>query len=144
MHGDVPDAGVGDDPEDVRVGQAARDVVDDPGARLDRGGGDLGAHRVDADHRAVGRQGADDRYDARQLLGDQRPGGARSGRLAADVEDVGAVREQLPAVRDRRLDRVVPAAVAERVGGDVDDPHDQRQVSHARNLARDGPSRAGS
>ena len=49
------------------------------------------------------RQRLDDREHPGQLLGRQRPGGARAGGLAAHVDDVGAVRDELPAVRDRRL-----------------------------------------
>ena len=44
------------------------------------------------------REGGDDRDHPRQLLLDQGPGRAGARGLAADVEDVGAVREQLPAV----------------------------------------------
>jgi hypothetical protein len=53
---------------------------------------------------------------------------AGPGRLAADVEDVGARRAQREAVRDRGLGVEVAAAVAERVGRDVDDAHDEGHV----------------
>ena len=47
-------------------------------------------------------------------------------RLAADVDDRGALVEQAPRGRDRHLRLVVPAAVGEAVGRDVDDPHHAR------------------
>ena len=82
--------------------------------------------------RAVGGERLDDGYDATQLLLDERSGRARPGRLAADVEDVGTVREQLPPVRDRALGVEEQPAVGERVGRDVDDPHHLRRLRHAR------------
>ena len=44
---------------------------------------------------------ADHRDHAAELLLDQRPGRAGTGRLTADVEDVGAVGEEVATVRDR-------------------------------------------
>ena len=52
--------------------------------------------------------------------------GAGPGRLAADVDDVGALGDQRPAVGDGRLVVEVPAAVGERVGGDVEHAHHER------------------
>ncbi len=51
---------------------------------------------------------------------------ARAGRLGAEVEQVGALVEQLEAVLDGALGIEKQAAVAERIGRDVDDAHDQR------------------
>ena len=59
---------------------------------VERGLGHLGAHRVDRDDRAAGGELADHRDDPVELLGDQRAGGAGPGGLAADVEEVGALR----------------------------------------------------
>src|SRR5690606_9605930 len=57
-------------------------------------------------------------------------GGAGSGRLAADVDEVGALLDELRAVLDGT--RVVEEAtsVGEGVGRDVDDAHDERTLRH--------------
>ena len=47
--------------------------------------------------------------------------GARAGRLAADVDDRGALGRQPAALRERGLGVEVAAAVGERVGRDVED-----------------------
>jgi len=53
---------------------------------------------------------------------------ARAGRFAADVEQVGALLDQLQTVGDGRLGGVERAAIGERVRGDVDDAHDPGTV----------------
>ena len=50
----------------------------------------------------------------------------RAGGLTADIDEVSTLGEQLAAVVDGRIGGEPLATVAERVGGDVDDPHDQR------------------
>ena len=85
--------------------------------------------------RAVGGQRGDHRDHPVELLLDQRPGGARPGGLAADVEDVGAVGEQLAAVRDRAPPvSAQQPAVGERVRGDVDDAHQPRRPGRPRGV----------
>ena len=71
-----------------------------------------------------------------QLLlgGDVVGAGAR--RLAADVENVGALLGELQAVRDGGLRRRMQAAVGEAVGRDVDDAHDARTVERQTCKAR--------
>ena len=51
--------------------------------------------------------------------------GSRSGRLAADVEQRGTRGGQREPVGDRRLRVGEAATVGERVGCDVDDPHER-------------------
>ena len=46
-------------------------------------------------------------------------------RLAADVEDVGALRLETQPLRDRRLDVRAQAVAREGVGRHVDDAHDE-------------------
>jgi hypothetical protein len=58
------------------------------------------------------------------LLGDRL--GARTGRLAAHVEDRRALGRQPPPVLDGRVRVEEQAAVRERVGRHVDDAHDHR------------------
>jgi hypothetical protein len=47
-----------------------------------------------------------------------------AGGLPSHVDDVGALGRQAPRVRHRGRQAVVAAAVAEAVGGDVEDAHD--------------------
>ena len=62
--------------------------------------GDGGAHGVDGDGDALGGEAADDGDDAAQLLGLVDAGGAGPGGLAADVDQVGALGDQVEAVLD--------------------------------------------
>ena len=129
---DVDDAGLGDDAVHERVRQAPGDVVDDDGARLDDGPGGGGVEGVDADGGARCRQLAHDVEHAGLLLLGAQPHGARAGGLAADVENVCALLDELQAVGDGRLGRGPAAAVGEGVGGDVDDAHDERAAATGR------------
>src|SRR5690606_9338120 len=108
---------------------AARDVVHDRGARLDRALCDLRAVRVDRQDGSVAREALDHGDDARQLLLGSDGLGSRTRRLAADVEDRGAQVGEVARVRDRRLGAEVLAAVAERVGRRVDNAHDLDHAS---------------
>ena len=78
----------GDGGEHVRVGEAARHVVDDPGAGLDRGERRRGVHRVDADDGAGVGERPHDRQHPLLLDGHGDALRARPGRLAADVEQL--------------------------------------------------------
>jgi len=93
--------------------QAAGHVVDDRRSRRDRGACDHRLGGVDRDRGAGGGELADDRDHAAQLFvgGDRL--GARVGRLATHVEDVGARRPQREAVRDRGVGGKELAAVGE-------------------------------
>ncbi len=106
---------------------AGGDVVDDHGARRQRGAGDRGLRGVDAQGDVGGRrQPLDDGDDPAGLLvgGDWRRAGA--GGLPADVEDVGTGGGELDPVGDGGIGLEEAPAVRERVGRDVDDPHDRR------------------
>ena len=110
------------------VGEAAADVVDEGGAGREGLLGDGGAHGVHGDGDALGGEPADDGDDALELLRLVDAGGAGAGGLAADVDQVGALGDQVEAVLDGGR-RVEPAAaVGEGVGGDVHDPHDRAAV----------------
>ncbi len=141
VHAHVRDAGAGDDLGHRRVGEAAGDVVDDPGAGLDGALGDDGARRVDADDRALGRERGDHGEHARELGLDRHAARAGARRLAAHVEDVRALAQELTPVRDRGVRLVPLAAVRERVGRDVDDAHDER-ATHVRELLEPGDHEA--
>ena len=137
---------VGRDPgHHLGVGQAARDVVDDGGPRLHRCPRDRGPHRVDGDDRALGGQRRDERDDAAQLLLDRRALGSGSRRLTAHVDDVGAGRHDVAAVRDGGVRLEPLPAVGEGVGRHVDDAHDERAVGHRQERGRvgGGPVAAG-
>ena len=113
-------AGGGADGQHGGVAQAA-DVVDDGRARRQRGGGDLGLARVDADDGAGRDEPGDHGQHPARLLLRADGQGARARRLAADVKEHGALVAQPQAGGDGRLGVEGLAGVAEAVGGDVDD-----------------------
>ena len=69
------------------------------------------------------------------VLGDRH--GARARRLAADVDQVGAIRHHPTRVIERLRRVEVEAAVRERVGRDVEDPHHERARQVERVAAAD-------
>ena len=85
-----------------------------------------GVHGVDADDGSRLGERPHDRQHPLLLHRDRHALGARTGRLAADVEQVRALGTESEPVRDRGLGVEVATAVTERVGGHVDDPHDER------------------
>ena len=108
------------------AGQAG-DVVDDLGAGVDGRAGDGGLAGVDRNRNShLRRELLDHRQHAPQLfVGSDRLGiGPRA--FAADVEQVGAVGDQLQGVRDGRVAIEELAAVGKAVRRDVDDAHHQR------------------
>ena len=81
--------------------------------------GDPRPHGVDADRDTGAGQLTHDRQDPPQLLGLVDPLGARSGRLAADVDQVGPLGHQGEPVLDRRVAGEVVAAVGVAVSIDT-------------------------
>jgi hypothetical protein len=119
-------ARAGDRAGHCRVAAERRDVVDDRRAGLQRRRGHSGLGGVDREPRRAAGEPLEDRHDAPQLLGLADRLGAGAGGLAADVENVGSLGRQPPAVGDGGL-RIRPrAAIGERVGRDVHDAHDDR------------------
>ena len=118
----------------VRAVCECADVVPDIAAGLDAGAGDFGLAGVDGEDRflvGVGEGGADglDHGDgAAEFLSDINGLRARSRALAADVEDVGTLLHHAAGLGDGALDGGVAAAVAEAVGGDVEDTHYARHL----------------
>ncbi len=112
-----------------------------------RGARDLGFIGVDGDRDVtIPREGFDDGQDAAELLVDRHRIGARARGFAADVEDVGAIVDHLQPVGDGARRVEPPPAIGERVGRDVDDPHDERvRPEHQRSATgqRDGEAFAG-
>ena len=130
VHGDVRRSTPGDDVQDLRVREAAGDVVDQHRARVEGGVGHLRAHRVHGDDRAGGGEGVDHRKHTVELLAHQRASRPGPGRLAADVEDVGALLHQVEPVRDGRVGVEPLAAVGEGVRGHVHDAHHEGASAH--------------
>ena len=123
VHQTAIEPAVGNEAGHVGVVAERADVVDVAGAGGHRGLGDGELHRVDRDALDF-HQPFDDRDDARELLLDRHRLGARPRGLAADVDDVGALGNQAPAVRDGLGGVVELPAVREGVGRDVDHAHD--------------------
>src|SRR5690606_31962912 len=115
------------DLEHLRVSPGG-DVVDDQRSRLDGGGGDLALGGVDRDDGAVAGQGLDHwQYPALLGSGVDRFGSG-AGRLASDVDDVGAGSNQGPAVGDGVGGIGEEATVREGVRCDVDHGHEPGSV----------------
>jgi hypothetical protein len=117
---------LGHDRGHVGVALQAPHVVDHGGALGERPAGHLGLHRVDRDRRAERADGREHRRESAPLLLGAHPHGAAIGarRLGADVDDVGAVCDHLSRVGDRPLRVDEFSAVGERVGREVEHPHD--------------------
>src|SRR5690606_16170907 len=125
VHHHVGDASGGDHARHGRVCQAAADVVHQLGPHFEGGLRDLGAHGVDADRNVLCDERLYDGHHATQFLVPRHTLRSRTGGLAADVDDVGALRDQVEPVLDG-LVRIEPGpAVGEGVGGDVDHAHDE-------------------
>ena len=122
VHHDQDRPEVADHRGHVGVGAQGGDVVDDAGTQLDAACGGGGMVGVDRERRLV-RQCPHHRLQPGQLLlaGDRAAAGC--GRLAAQVEDMGAVGQQLPAMRHGGIGCQVLPAVAEGVGRHVDHAH---------------------
>ncbi len=118
-------ASVRDDARELGVGAQRGDVVDELDAELDRAARHRRLRRVDRDGRA-GEVG-EHRLDALELLGRRDAGGARTGRLAADVDDRRAGLEHPPGGRHRGVGPQVDTAVRERVRRDVQHAHHGRR-----------------
>ena len=121
----------GDDVEDVGIGAAGGHVVHDRRSGLERGGRHRGLAGVDA-HGHLGLGGQATRRPATPggaLRASSTGIGTGTGRLAADVEQIGARRR--PAASPCATAAIgveVAAAVGERVGRDVDDAHHRGSV----------------
>ncbi len=112
------------DIERVFVMRQRADVVEHRRTRVERGPHRRRVARVDR-NRPVGRQRAQYRQHATQLFFDRHRFSPRPRRLAANVEQIGALRTQRPSLRDRRVGIEEPAAIRETVRRRVDDAHDQ-------------------
>ncbi len=122
-------AAIGAERGQLRLGPQRGDVVDDLRAGVERRLGHRALGGVDRDGRgrlAFPSQPLHHGQHPVQLLRSIHRLRARTGGLAADVEDVRALAGQLAPVRDRPLGVQELAPVREGVGGDVDDPHQPR------------------
>ena len=87
-------AGLGDDPGELGIAAQRGDVVHELGAERERAPCDLGLRRVDRDGLPL--ELLEHRQDAAQLLVERDAVRAGPGRLAADVDDRGALGEHPP------------------------------------------------
>ena len=135
MHQDVRNIELRRDVPDHGVESSRADVVDDVGSRLKRLPRDLPLHGVDGDDgvRPGRADQFDDRNHAPDLLLRVDAEGARAvapprraRRLAADVDDIGPFLQKPQRVGGRGLRVGMESPVGKAVGGDVDDPHQDR------------------
>ena len=123
VHDDAAAVGVSGDLNHRGTGESL-DVVDDGGAETGADLGDVRMARVHGDDRPGGDERANDGHDAAGLLVRGDGLASRTGGLATDVDDVGALVEHLATACDGRLRVEVLAAVREGVGRHVENPHD--------------------
>ena len=133
VHEDDGAAGFGDGEGEARIGQGA-DVVDQVGAGRERALGHRALARVHGDRRVGGAaHGFEDGKEAGDLLFGRDLGGpgavdpaARPGRFGPEVQQVGALFEHAQSALGCSR-RIGPqSAVAEGVGGEVQDAQDPR------------------
>ena len=100
MHQHHRHAALGDQRHQGRIVLQRRHVVDDACAGIEAGARHRGAARVDRHHDFALGETRDHGQDALQLLvGFDRPR-AGTGQLAADIDDVGALRNETQAIID--------------------------------------------
>ena len=80
-------------------------------------------------------QGANHRQDARELFVGAHRLGARPRRLAADIDQIGAVGLHADAFIGGRRRIEARAALGERIGGDVQDAHDEASGPESKRAA---------
>jgi hypothetical protein len=102
------------------------DVVEHRGPGVQRGTRHGGLPRVDGDAHPLRGEALDEGHDARGLLLGSGRRGVGHARLRPDVDEVGALGDQLESPRHLVLERVQAHRVGEGVVAGVDDPHDQR------------------
>ena len=117
---------------EARITSESRDVVDDDCPEPDRLPRDLRLRGVDRDGYAL--ESLEHGHHAPKLLVERNGGRPGARRLAAHVDDGGALVPKASGVRDRLVGRRVAPAVGERVGRDVDD------AQHAGPRQQDGNS----
>ncbi len=125
MHDHHPAAGVAHHRHHRRVVAQGRDVVDQVGALLERGPGHRCLGGVDGyRHCAAAAHRPHRRQHPGQFLGLAHRLGKGPGRLAADIDQVRALGEQLVDAGRERVLSLPAAAVGNGIWGDVDNTHD--------------------
>ena len=115
-------------PQRVRIIRQCRDVVDNPRTGIERGPHGCGVPAVDGDADALGGEAAHDWDDAPALLLGRRGRGTGTGAFAADIDDDRALPGHFQPGGDGAPGIEMRAAVAETVGGNVEDAHDRGRI----------------
>jgi len=112
-----------------RIEDEPGNVVDDLRAGIDRGTGDLSLGRIDRNgHVEPLRDCLDDGNNALYFFVGAHAGASGTRRLAANVENVGALADQPFSLFHRFIERGEPATIRETIRRDVEDRHDERPV----------------
>ena len=101
------------------------DVVDQACARRNSGVGYGGLGRIDRNPDLTG-QGFYDRQDTGQFVGFAHRLGARPTGFSADIDDIGALSDQVTGIFYGLASPRELSPIGKRIGGDVHDAHDQR------------------
>jgi hypothetical protein len=120
---------LGDDRPEFRVPAARADVVDDFGSLFKDSLGDRALPRIDGEgNLEAALQAAHDGKNAGQLDFRTDRRGTGPGRLASNIEEVGALGLQFQRAIECGLGIEVDAAIGKRIGRDVEDAHDERPL----------------
>jgi hypothetical protein len=111
------------------------DAIDDARAAREGAFGRFGVVGVDRKRRLRAVERGEDGFDARPFLFPRQRGRVRTGRFAADVENIGAFVDQIGRAPERFRGCRVQSAVRKGIGRDVDDSHDL--AHHAGNYSTD-------
>jgi hypothetical protein len=98
----------------------------DFGTGLERGFRGFRLVGIDRDRWAGRCNCFDDRHDASDFIIRRHGRVSRSGRLAADIDDVGSLSCHRVRMSHSRLAQVEETAIGEAVGRDIEDAHNQR------------------
>ncbi len=142
VHQDNGGVGVGDETSHGGVTAQGGDVVDDGGAGLEAGAGDLALGGVNADGERIVCCGefANDRFHACAFLVGGNGIGPGPGGLAADVEEIGAFLGDFPRSGDGVAGGGEPAAITEGIRRDIEDAHNEGRLAAGDGGMRDGPA----
>jgi hypothetical protein len=124
----------------IGVGGQPGGIVDDIGAQLQRLRSDTGFVRVHGKrNRKPPLQALEDGDEPAQFLGFGNAHGAGARGFGSDVDDVGAFFFQLQGAGEGAVGVAVLTAIRERVGGDVENSHDERALAELQGLVSEFP-----
>ncbi|CAB4945818.1 unannotated protein [freshwater metagenome] len=134
MHRNVGGSESCDRLEHRRVGQAAAHVIDDHSPRLYSGPSGGGPHGVDADDNSALEETFDHRHHTGEFLVRSNALCSGSGRLTADVDEIGSGLDHREAVRHCEVDIEPVTAVGKGIRCHVEYAHHEAALSRGQGV----------